>query len=352
MNSPAMTRSNTESISDAAARWVARRDAGLSPAEQAEYEQWLARDPRHGSAVVHYARTWSVFDRPRAAGNAGAILGAVTVRVQQKRRRRQVLGAGFAALLVAMFAWSGVDRVEPSVATATPNAILLRPETRTLPDGSDAELKAGAEIEMGFDAAVRRVVLRRGEAHFKVVGDVARPFIVRAGGIEVRAVGTAFAVQFGDAHVEVLVTEGKVTVEKSHTTAHSPGNGEQSEIPTTVEAGQRLVLNLEPSADEASAAPGVQPVTVVEMNERLAWRSPRLEFSRTPLAEAVAHMNRLGASGLRLVIDSATVGLADEPVTGLFRADNAEAFVRVLELSLGVTADRRGENEIVLRKSR
>src|SRR6185295_13974713 len=107
----------------------------------------------------------------------------------------------------------------------------------------------------------------------------------------------------------------------------------------TVVAGNRLVVQLAGPVDP-SALPGVQPVIASEVNERLGWRRPRLEFSATPLGEAVDLMNRFAASRngslkIQLLIDPASTGLANEPMTGLFRADNAESFVHVLEMSLG-----------------
>ena len=76
-----------------------------------------------------------------------------------------------------------------------------------------------------------------------------------------------------------------------------------------------------------------------------------MEFSETPLAEAVAMMNRSsrGARRLELAIDPTAKTLAREPVSGVFRVDNTEAFVRVLELSLGVQTERQA-NRLVMRR--
>ena len=57
-----------------------------------------------------------------------------------------------------------------------------------LPAGSRAELRDDARLSTEFTAGVRRVVLDRGEAHFEVQKDPARPFVVVAGRLEVRAV--------------------------------------------------------------------------------------------------------------------------------------------------------------------
>ena len=50
----------------------------------------------------------------------------------------------------------------------------------------------------------------RGEAHFQVAKNANRPFVVQAGAVEFRAVGTAFDVQLGATQVQMIVTEGRV----------------------------------------------------------------------------------------------------------------------------------------------
>ncbi|MGH7956064.1 MAG: iron-containing alcohol dehydrogenase, partial [Opitutaceae bacterium] len=76
--------------------------------------------------------------------------------------------------------------------------------------GSVVELNVDADILVDFSPVRRAVRLVRGEAHFTVATDAARPFVVSAGGVEVRAVGTGFAVHFAPQEIAVLVTEGQV----------------------------------------------------------------------------------------------------------------------------------------------
>ena len=42
--------SDGSDLANVAADWVMRHDRGLSPAEQDQFLQWLAADPRHGDA--------------------------------------------------------------------------------------------------------------------------------------------------------------------------------------------------------------------------------------------------------------------------------------------------------------
>ena len=49
----------SDSIQDTASAWLARRDRGLSPAEQDAYLEWLYQDPMHGRAIVQLERAWA-----------------------------------------------------------------------------------------------------------------------------------------------------------------------------------------------------------------------------------------------------------------------------------------------------
>ena len=75
---------------------------------------------------------------------------------------------------------------------------------------------------------------RSGEAYFTVAKNPGRPFVVAAGGVGVRAVGTAFNVRLDSDAVEVLVTEGRVQVSRS---------GFDDEGSSLV-AGQRAIVKL------------------------------------------------------------------------------------------------------------
>jgi len=89
-------------------------------------------------------------------------------------------------------------------------------------------------------------------------------------------------------------------------------------------------------------------VLKVDFSAKLAWRSPRLEFSGTRLGEAVALINRYNR--VQFVIEDPE--LANLRVSGVFGAVNTDAFVRVLEASFDVQSERRSDHEIVLRGRR
>lgn len=334
------SRTSAPEIIDAtAAAWIGRRDAGLTESEQRDFERWRNADPRHGEALARFDAAWSALARPRQTGAASALAGELGALARRQRRRRTGTALGLLACLALGAGWGIQHTLSETGAAQT---IVLLPERRVLPDNSVVEFPAGTEIEIGFTPAVRKIILKRGEAHFQVVKETTRAFVVEAAGVEVRAVGTAFAVQLGRTTVEVLVTEGTVAVEPPRPLAADSA----PRALATVEAGQRVSVATAVAAATATLPP-VLPVPASEMEERLAWRSPRVEFSGTPLADVVAAINRY--SRVKFVIEDAELGAT--ALSGLFRPDDTEAVVRMLEQGFGVRAERR-EGEIFLRQAR
>lgn len=331
-------------IQETAAAWVARRDAGLDTAGESELQAWLAADPRHRSAFAEYASAWSRLDRPMQGGAADDVLGELYRLERRQRRRRVLAGAAVAGVLLAGVSfWTLRGRGPASVhEDGVATARLVVPQRQALADGSSVELKDGAQIEVSFSAERRRVTLRRGEAHFQVAKDPARPFVVTANGVEVRAVGTAFAVQIGPGAVEVVVTEGRVTVDSGPAAVTT---SRDAPAPAVLVPGQQVMI--EPGAASAD----VRDLTAAELSARLAWRAPRLEFTGTPLAEVVRLLNEHAGSrqGVRFSIGDDS--LAQVRVSGLFRADNTAALVELLESGFGIAAERASGSELVLKRA-
>lgn len=357
-------RSSTRMIQVAASNWVARRDAGLSAVEGIELQAWLEADPRHRAALAHCDSAWGALDRPYRSGAANNLLIAVNSRIQRGRRHQLTsVAAALAVLLTAGFIWRSTQTGSPeptSLALAAAPVVVV-PSYQLLPDGSQVELNGGARIKTEFDARLRRVVLQEGEAHFHVTKDTTRPFVVAVGSVEVRAVGTAFSVQRNQAKVEIVVTQGEVAVDKYWEISRDAGGstGGEAIFPpqtiATLAVNHRAVVGIS-AADRAP--PDVEVLAIEQVSERLAWRAPRLEFSGTPLSEAVALLNAhadkavvAGQPAPRYTIGDPEI--AAMRVSGLFRVDNTESFVRLLQHGFGIEAEaREGSSDIVLRKSR
>lgn len=337
--SPASPRT----IDAVAAQWVERRRARLDEAGERDLAAWLAASPAHDEAFSRMLAMSAVFQRARSQGAGATIRTQLEIRHRRQRARRKITATVACALLLALSVGSWIRYRAESAGTSSPAVAQAAQSIRRLSDGSIVELNRGAEIVVSYDAAFRRVQLVRGEALFRVEKDPSRPFLVRAAGVEVRAVGTAFNVRLGTAAVEVLVTEGKVGIDDTARGGSLLPKDPTGSAPLLV-AGQRMVAE---GVEAKNALPTVQVAQVApeEIKTQLSWRIPRFEFEGVELAAAVAQMNR--ENRLQLVIpDEATRKLR---ISGTFLTDDPQTFARLAAASLGLEVERHGDTELVLR---
>ncbi|KIU27654.1 hypothetical protein SR41_09990 [Sphingomonas melonis] len=294
-----------------AADWAARLATGPLPADRAaEMQRWLALDPRHRGALI------------RAQAALAALSGRNTAHaspVVAPRRgigRRAVLAGGAACALAGVF-----FALRPAPVLATEIGEIRR---TPLTDGSTVVLDTATRLQPDFSRDARHVRLEQGRALFRVTHDPARPFVVAAGDIRVRAVGTVFSVEQGDA-IDVLVTEGAVEVTGALR-------------PLVLRAGQRGQFR-------SGALPAVERLTDQDLAHALDWREGRLELYGQTLASAVATINRYNRRPI-LVPDHA---LAREPLHGAFRNDDPEGFARVAALSLDARIRIEPDRIIIVR---
>lgn len=171
--------------------------------------------------------------------------------------------------------------------------------TRTiLPDGTTVWLNSGSQIRYkgNLNNAVKEVQLN-GEAFFDVVRQSGRPFIVHAGGINIKVLGTAFNVKFyeSDKTIETTLLRGSVEVtlqqDKSSHILLKPNEKLVIAKEVLEESGwskERLLTN------------GQEPIKVVQFNTPMgedklletAWVYNRLEFRGDSFKELAAKLER------------------------------------------------------------
>jgi ferric-dicitrate binding protein FerR (iron transport regulator) len=245
---------SADPVAQAAAEWVVRRDRGLNAEEVRTLAEWLDADPRHSGEFARIANSWQRLDVIGAVPGLVAMADAIEMRARTRRQRQRTwaaaAGVAVAASIVATF---GLWRSVRSSGPAEPKKgdyIVLASTARhmAMPDGSVAELNGDSRIVMDFSPTERRVKLVHGEAHFSVAKNPARPFIVSAGSVAVRAVGTAFDVRIAADSVEVLVTEGKVHLQESaHASGQQPLPEKSLDSVSTgraLSAGERAVVQI------------------------------------------------------------------------------------------------------------
>lgn len=301
-----------QEIDEQAAAWVARMDGGdWSAAQEAALTEWLVQDKRCSGALLQAQALWLSIDPER---------GAAPVRDWALGKRRQFLVGG-GALLAASLVGILVRSQSSTVFRTGLGEIRQVP----LADGSSTAINTASEIEITLSKGRRDVRLAKGEAWFKVAKDAARPFVVEAGGVRVRAVGTAFSVRRREEGADVLVTEGVVEA----------WAGENERPLLRLTAGQRAYIG-----DDSEVRLDSETLSVVDRT--LAWRQGSIDLDGDTLATAVNEFNRYNRRKLVLIDTS----LAGRQIDGTFRTDDPEAFAGAVGSIFSVPVDLSDEHDI------
>lgn len=297
-----------------AAFWLNEHRAGdMTPGDVAAFETWLAADPANRSAYDQIERLWGALG---AAADDPRIM-----RESEEHRRRFATGrylrlGGLAASLVAAVAaatllWPGGGTVKSFARGAAEFQTSVGQRTTvTLPDRSVVTLDTDTILRVHDKPGERFVTLDKGRAFFRVAKDPTRPFIVEAKGHRVRAIGTAFDVRVDARDVEVTLIEGKVKVESRSLLRPVASTAQLT-------PGQRLEFK------------GAQPqLANVDLKAETTWHMGRLTFTRDPLAQAVAEMNRYSDKKIVFV-----GGTPDKAIVGVFRAGDVDSFAQALTMN-------------------
>ena len=313
-----------DTVEDIAARWAIRLDARpLEQAEAADLDQWLAASDRHGGALLRAQATLAYLDRAASLAAGGAAGSETRPSGPRFGRRTFIAATASAAVAAGIGAVAVIQPWQQRIGTAIG-------EVRRVPlaDGSVATLNTDTRLRVAMDSSERVVTLAGGEAWFEVAHDPAKPFIVEAGDVRVRAIGTAFSVRRRGDGADILVTEGRVLAWRAG----------EAETPVAVSAGYRVYLGASTAAKPVKAE--------AEIERALAWRSGEIAFDGETLGEAAEEINRYNRR--KLVI--ADPALAREPLVGFFRANEPDSFARAVSPMIGATATEEGDRIVIARR--
>lgn len=337
------------SVRAEAAAWLASLGGPhRTPELEGRFGRWLAECEPHRIAWERVSDAWDL-----AGGLASRIAPQEELLESERPRRRRALalvGAARArrpdleeppaahrrALALAGVAAAGL------LATAALGLFLLRDGTVTtgtgerrvlsLQDGSRITLNTDSRIVVRYDSRARRVRLDRGEALFEVKRAPRWPFIVTAGGREIRALGTAFEVRrYGAQRVSVTLVEGRISV----TPTGAGENPPLREVTVLASPGQRVTFA--PHQAPALDRPALKQV--------IAWQSGEVVFDDTALSDAAQEMNRY--SERRIVIEDPSV--AALRVSGLFQAGDSKEFAQGVAQTFGLRVEDLGSRIVLAR---
>lgn len=336
-------------VEETAAAWVWRLDdEDVSPELRVEFEHWLRRDPRHRRAFEELGGVWQALDELAEAkrdekvatfvAEERRLLTGTIATPARRRAQRWMPWAMAASLAIAVGGLSWYQRGNEAQTLAT---AVGQQRSATLADGSTVQLNTNTILDTRFTRGQRVVHLRKGEATFTVARNAERPFLVYAGDMVVRAVGTEFNVRIRETHdLDVIVTEGTVEV-TPWAAASAPAPGAVAAPAPVARTGSALTAG---QRFETAAASPVAQITAVAASNTLAWREGAIVFDGEPLVDAIAELNRY--TDARLVVADASIH--DLRVGGRFRTGDVDGFLEALTKAFPVVTRRTSDHLVYI----
>jgi hypothetical protein len=149
-----------------------------------------------------------------------------------------------------------------------------------LSDGSEVHLNYGSKIKYPqFFSDNTREVNLTGEGFFKVAHNPDKPFIVKAGNLNIKAVGTTFNVLAypEDLLIETTLVNGKVVLDEVEQNGKSKTIG-------TMKPGQHV---------EYSVLTGHTSSTEGNIDKYISWTDGKLIFEDTPILQVTEKLSRM-----------------------------------------------------------
>jgi len=259
------------------------------------WENWLQRYP-HKQAEVDKAREWvfilglrltpeekevefqSLRQRISAITPATEEPPAATPVIHLRSRWKTIFRISAAAILILVAAtWLRKATSPGSKGTGTADYALFEAgdsirKTIVLADGSRVILNTHSKLKVpaAYNVTERQLFLE-GEAYFEVAGTAAKPFIVTANQLAIKALGTSFKVRAYtfDTATCVALVNGRVRV----------SDMVQETNVTELEPGQQL---------SGSPRHHTFARTTFDINRELNWRSGKLIFEDASLTDIAA----------------------------------------------------------------
>jgi transmembrane sensor len=326
-------------ITEQAVSWYIEQQEPLSERQRVAFLNWLRASPRHVAEYFAVAqmhgdfkaaailKTITAEELVERAGRDSPVvmfplMGSALAKEHRPRTGRARRVAARAAGLVAavLMAWLGVGywreangRVERSFQgdTAAVRSV-------TLPDGTLVQLDQNSRIDVHFDGRFRRIEVVRGNALFDVGKDAQRPMLVHVGGHVLQDIGTVFDVKREAGGDTLTVISGHVRVLNALDASHKDEFASLLDgiAVADLTAGQQISLNVA----------GVSTKQPAQIARATAWLPSEIRFQHETIGNVARRFNAYTSKPL--VIENESI--ADERISGIFHADNPQAFAAYL----------------------
>ncbi|MGS2722650.1 FecR family protein [Porticoccus sp. GXU_MW_L64] len=340
---------DTPDVTEQAYFWAAKLDGEPSESLLAEFREWLLEDKAHQKEFKRVAAMWDGLD-----GYLTDLLAQTERRslqserhsplaASQQPRHRSPFRFALAACAFAAISIVAVLIAKPLLFgdyQQTHSTLVGEIKKVDLPDGSDLQLNTNTKAQIDYQSDARLVHLVSGEAHFNVAHQPDKPFIVYAGDVAVKAIGTAFSVYIKDDNsVEVIVSEGTIELAAIEATASQKRSQLNQLTPQKTlgrfSKGQRTLL--------ADSIQSVEKKSEQELTKELSWRSGMLIFDNQPLGEVVDEVSRY--TNTDIVVEES---IRDMAIGGYFPAGKTDILLSTLEESFDIEVHRVSTSRVEL----
>lgn len=304
----------------------------IAQEDDQKLQTWLDENHEHQQLFDSYKATWDEMDRVKDKSTReidaewDRLENALdfeeeTTQIKERSLFTNVYRYAAAILMIAIAAFSIYYYMNKQDSQQLVAQVQI--QEIELSEGSKVTVNSNSTLTYPkkFDPDKREVELT-GEAFFEVSKDPERPFIINAGDIRVEVLGTSFNVKAyeNQGQIEVTVASGKVAV--------FPLDNPDDRV--VLVKGQKAIFYKSSMKIEA------------DVNEDInfaSWKTKEIIFEDTPMPEVIRIINEIYKSELTLDGDQ----LKECPVTTTFDNQSLESVLNVLESTLDLTIEQKGD---------
>jgi ferric-dicitrate binding protein FerR (iron transport regulator) len=348
---------------------IARKFSGeATEAELGELEELLRKQPAWQYSYEMLSSWWALFKNPDAEEDASGsfahlreLIGAPEVQqptespaavapwdmpgYRKTSWKKWLAAATLAAVIglgVALLLKSRPSGTEIAAATSSQQSGLSEISTRygskskvTLPDGTMVWLNSGSNFTYDnnhFGETGREVTLS-GEAFFKVAKDPGHPFVIHAGKIDIRVLGTSFDVKSypEDATTTATLIQGSIEVSFSDqpqkTVRLTP-----SEKLVVFNDDEQVLQNLSSLKPTGRQGYQITPVTVIPSDSTVvetSWVENKLAFRGESFEQLAVQMERW----YNVHINFSSSAIKQYRFTGIFTTESLDQALKALQIT-------------------
>ncbi|MBK8808539.1 MAG: FecR domain-containing protein [Bacteroidales bacterium] len=240
------------------------------------------------------------------------------------RNRYLQLAAGLILIIGLFFVFKSTQKTDIVISeTNTENTV----KSLILPDGSKVFLYKNAQISYKEDFNNKtRTIQSSGLIYFEIAKNPLKPFIIEAGAIELKVLGTSFEFKNDiKNNVEVVLESGKVEI------LHKAKN-------------KRIILNPGYKAVFSKEQERLESFINNDVNYN-SWKTGMLVFQKDSFSKVIKDIEKL----YNITISYDTEKLVSCKLTAKFDNEPLEVIFHTLELTFGVEITKKDSSQIIIK---